>query len=50
MEHYPNLQKDESIDLEGYKFTLESIEQGFMRWFIVEPIKKKKSDQLKDEK
>lgn len=37
MEHYPNLKKDESVDLEGYNFKLESIEQGFMRWFIVKP-------------
>ena len=51
MEHYPNLKKGESIELEGYKFTLDSIEQGFMRWFIVEPIKDKdqKDDQSKDE-
>ena len=51
MEHYPNLKKGESIELEGYKFTLDSIEQGFMRWFIVEPIKDKdqKGDQSKDE-
>ena len=42
MEHYPNLKKGESVELEGYKFMLDSIEQGFMRWFIVEPIKKNK--------
>ena len=35
MEHYPNLKKDESVELEGYIFKLDSIEQGFMRWFIV---------------
>lgn len=35
MEHYPNLKKDETVDLEGYTFKLENIEQGFMRWFIV---------------
>ena len=53
MEHYPNLKKGESVELEGYKFVLDSIEQGFMRWFIVEPIKKNKkadSDQSKTEK
>ncbi|OUQ78060.1 hemolysin family protein [Lactobacillus gallinarum] len=41
MEHYPNLKKGETIELEGYKFTLDSIEQGFMRWFIVAPINAK---------
>ena len=56
MEHYPNLKKGESVELEGYKFVLDNIEQGFMRWFIVEPIKKDKkadsadSDQSKKEK
>lgn len=52
MEHYPNLKKNESITLEGYKFTLDSIEQGFMRWFIVEPVtvKSKKAEQIKSKK
>ncbi|WP_301050012.1 hemolysin family protein [Lactobacillus intestinalis] len=44
MEHYPNLKKDESVDLEGYNFKLESIEQGFMRWFIVKPVEKDDDD------
>ncbi|MGQ5708991.1 hemolysin family protein [Lactobacillus sp. PSON] len=42
MEHYPNLKKDETVDLEGYTFKLENIEQGFMRWFIVTPPEKEK--------
>ncbi|GAA3631943.1 hemolysin family protein [Lactobacillus hamsteri] len=44
MEHYPDLKKDETVELEGYEFKLDSIEQGFMRWFIVTPINKKKSE------
>lgn len=44
MEHYPNLKKDESIELEGYIFKLDSIEQGFMRWFIVKPVEKDDDD------
>lgn len=38
MEHYPDLKKDESVELEGFEFKLEEIEQGFMRWFIVKPL------------
>ena len=48
MEHYPNLKKGETIELEGYKFTLDSIEQGFMRWFIVAPINAKKKTKEKE--
>lgn len=44
MEHYPNLKKDESVELEGYIFKLDSIEQGFMRWFIVKPVEKNDDD------
>lgn len=44
MEHYPNLKKDESVELEGYTFKLDSIEQGFMRWFIVKPVEKDDDD------
>ena len=40
MEHYPNLKKGESVDLEGFKFKLVNIEQGFMRWFLVSKIAK----------
>ena len=52
MEHYPDLKKDQTVELEGYEFKLESIEQGFMRWFIVTPIKKdeEKDDQSSEEK
>lgn len=56
MEHYPNLKKGESVDLEGFKFKLVNIEQGFMRWFLVSKIAKdtdKKaadSDQNSEEK
>ncbi len=41
MEHYPELKKDESVKLEGFQFKLDSIEQGFMRWFIVGKAKAK---------
>ena len=44
IEHYPNLKKDESVELEGYIFKLDSIEQGFMRWFIVKPVEKDDDD------
>ena len=44
MEHYPNLKKHESVELEGYIFKLDSIEQGFMRWFIVKPVEKDDDD------
>ncbi|WEV51521.1 hemolysin family protein [Lactobacillus sp. ESL0731] len=40
MEHYPDLKKDEAVELEGFSFKLDSIEQGFMRWFIVKPVVK----------
>ena len=56
MEHYPNLKKGESVDLEGFKFKLVNIEQGFMRWFLVSKIarntdkKAADSDQNKEEK
>ncbi len=56
MEHYPDLKKDETVELGGFEFKLDSIEQGFMRWFIVKPIPKKKeakpekSDQSDDKK
>ncbi len=45
MEHYPDLKKDQTVDLEGFEFKLDSIEQGFMRWFIVKPIKKEDKKQ-----
>lgn len=38
MERYPDLKKDESVDLEGYEFTLTDIQQGFMRWFEVKKL------------
>lgn len=40
MEHYPDLQKDQVVTLEGFDFKLVALEQGFMRWFIVKPAKK----------
>lgn len=47
MEHYPNLKKDETVDLEGYTFKLENIEQGFMRWFVVTaPTKKEEESEI----
>lgn len=49
MEHYPDLKKDESIQLEGFEFKLDSIEQGFMRWFIVKPTEINKTDQLDED-
>lgn len=36
MEHYPDLKKGDSVTVEGYKFEVAEIEQGFMRWFNVE--------------
>ena len=36
MERYPDLKKEETVELEGFRFTLDDIQQGFMRWFIVE--------------
>lgn len=50
MEHYPNLKKDESVDLEGYNFKLESIEQGFMRWFIVKPLDDEEIEEKTEQK
>lgn len=47
MEHYPELKKDETVDLEGFAFKLDSVEQGFMRWFIVKAIKKKAANAAK---
>ena len=47
MERYPDLKKGESIELEGFRFTLDDIQQGFMRWFIVEG--PKTNDQAKKE-
>lgn len=38
MEHYPELKKNQTIELENFEFKLENIEQGFMRWFIVKPL------------
>lgn len=49
MEHYPDLKKDESIQLEGFEFKLDSVEQGFMRWFIVKPTEINKTDQLDED-
>lgn len=37
-EHYPTLAEGESVELEGFKLTLTKIEQGFMAWFMVEPV------------
>ena len=38
MEHYPDLKKGEKVELEGFEFKLDDIEQGFMRWFIVKAV------------
>lgn len=38
MEHYPDLIKGDSVTVEGYKFEVAEIEQGFMRWFNVEKL------------
>lgn len=40
MEQYPDLNAGEFVELEGFKFKLVAIEQGFMRWFEVEKIVK----------
>lgn len=37
-EHYPTLNEGESVELEGFKLTLTTIEQGFMSWFMVERV------------
>ncbi|MDF7639216.1 hemolysin family protein [Lactobacillus sp. ESL0791] len=50
MEHYPDLQKGETVELEGYAFTLDTIEQGFMRWFTVKAADKKAPVPVKEEK
>jgi CBS domain containing-hemolysin-like protein len=50
MEHYPDLQQDETVELEGYEFKLDSIEQGFMRWFIVKKLPADAKDNAKAEK
>ena len=42
MEHYPDLKKGEKVELEGFEFKLDDIEQGFMRWFIVKAVAKEK--------
>lgn len=47
MERYPDLKKEETVELEGFRFTLDDIQQGFMRWFIVEG--PKTNDQAKKE-
>ena len=47
MEQYPNLKKGDAVEFEGYRFTLEDIQQGFMRWFVVEKLKA--NDQIKKE-
>ena len=38
MEHYPDLKQGQSVEFEGFKFKLESVEQGFIRWFIVSKV------------
>lgn len=38
MEHYPDLKQGQNVEFEGFKFKLESVEQGFMRWFIVSKV------------
>ena len=42
MEHYPDLKKGEKVELEGFEFKLDDIEQGFMRWFIVKAVDQEK--------
>lgn len=50
MEHYPDLEKDASVELGGFKFTLTNVEQGFMRWFVVEQVSQTKvKPKVKDE-
>ncbi|MBA1392710.1 CBS domain-containing protein, partial [Lactobacillus sp. XV13L] len=44
MEHYPDLKKNESVELEGFRFTLDSTEQGFMRWFVVKPQEERETE------
>lgn len=55
MEHYPNLEQGQSVEFEGFKFELASVEQGFMRWFIVSKVdantkSEKESDSSSDKK
>lgn len=38
MERFPDLKKDGQIEFEGFRFTLADVQQGFMRWFIVEKL------------
>ena len=49
MEHYPDLKKNETVELENFEFKLESIEQGFMRWFVVKQLDKKQKSEEKQE-
>ena len=49
MEHYPNLEKDQSVEFEGFKFKLVSVEQGFMRWFLVSEIPNKKEEKTAED-
>lgn len=50
MEHYPDLKKGESVCFEGFEFTLDNIEQGFMRWFIVKKLEKTDSSKNSNKK
>ncbi|WP_279083602.1 hemolysin family protein [Lactobacillus apis] len=45
MEHYPDLKKNGTVELENFEFKLESIEQGFMRWFVVKQLDKKQKQE-----
>lgn len=38
MERFPDLKKDGQVEFEGFCFTLADVQQGFMRWFIVEKL------------
>lgn len=38
MERFPDLKKDGQVEFEGFRFTLADVQQGFMRWFIVEKL------------
>ena len=49
MEHYPELKKNQTVELENFEFKLENIEQGFMRWFIVKPLAPKANKTSKEE-
>lgn len=46
MENYPDLKQDETVSFEGFDFKLDSIEQGFMRWFIVKPSNEKVDEKI----